>query len=123
MAILAGGQAVIPERPVLIKGRRRGRSVRIENLDQFTITPVQGKTPKFVFQSTEGKLQANEGAPDSVEKAIKGLRKARRWRGIRVKGGPDGVAVDRESHQPNMWLYDLWLAEHLLEKLEDQNSA
>jgi hypothetical protein len=46
------------------------------------------------------------------------LRKAKRWVGIELSAGQDGIAVERESKGQNMWLYDLWLAERLLEALE-----
>jgi len=49
-------------------------------------------------------------------KALKELRKAKRWQGIEVYAGPDGIAVQRESKDTNMWLYDLWLGEYLLDK-------
>jgi hypothetical protein len=48
---------------------------------------------------------------------LKSLRKAKRWRGIDVYAGKDGIAIQRESKGTNMWLYDLWLAEYLMEKI------
>ena len=101
-------------------GERRGRSVRIELLDRHVRTLVQGQPPNFVLRSPDGKLILDGEGLASVGKAIKPLRKARRWRGIQVEGGPEGIAVIRESRRQNMWLYDLWLAEYLLEKFTDR---
>ena len=79
---------------------------------------LQASVPKFRVQSVEGKLTPDEGAPEAAVKAIKSLRKAKRWRGIAVYAGPEGVAVQRQSKGTNMWLYDLWLAEYLLDKID-----
>jgi hypothetical protein len=35
--------------------------------------------------------------------------------GIEVVGGPERIRVLRESPGQNMWLYDMWLIERLLE--------
>jgi hypothetical protein len=59
-----------------------------------------------------------EGAPEVVFKALRSLRKAKRWRGIVVDAGPGGIGIQRQSKGTNMWLYDLWLAEYLLDKIE-----
>jgi len=68
-------------------------------------------------QSKDGKLVPDEGAPESVARALKSLRKAKRWRGIVVHAGPEGIAIQRQSKGTNMWLYDLWLAEYLLDEI------
>jgi hypothetical protein len=73
--------------------------------------------PQFDVQSNQGKLVSNQGAPEEVVKSLKSLRKAKRWQGIAVSAGSEGIAIQRESKGTNMWLYDLWLAEHLLEAL------
>ena len=52
-----------------------------------------------------------------VVELIKNAKKAKRWQGIEVYAGPDGIAIQRESKGTNMWLYDLWLAEYLLDKI------
>jgi hypothetical protein len=36
--------------------------------------------------------------------------------GVTVRGGPDGVVVERKG-DPAAWLCDLWLAERLAEAL------
>jgi hypothetical protein len=39
------------------------------------------------------------------------------WRGIVGHAGPEGIAIQRQSTGTNMWLFDLWLAEHLLDEI------
>jgi hypothetical protein len=84
---------------------------------KHSLTVVQAKTPEFTVQSNDGKLIPDEGAPEAVTKALKSLRKAKRWRGITVYSSPEGIAIQRHSKGTNMWLYDLWLAEYLLDKV------
>ena len=67
-----------------------------------------------------GELVAGEGAPKAVTESLKELRKAKRWVGMESQAGPEGIAVERTpGRRQNMWLYDLWLAERLLEVLEE----
>ncbi|MFC2046248.1 hypothetical protein ACFLTC_01850, partial [Chloroflexota bacterium] len=108
--------AVIPEGAAVVEGIRHGRRVRIDTIGKYSRTLVQAAMPPFTIRSQDGKLHAATGAPTAVTDALKGLRKAKRWRGIEVAGGPDGIGVERQSRGHNMWLYDLWLIERVLEK-------
>jgi hypothetical protein len=117
IAVISGGQKLIPDGPAVVEGERYGRLVHIEMIGRHSLTIVQAKTPEFTVQSNDGKLVPAEGAPEAVVKALKSLRKAKRWLGIVVYAGPEGVAIQRQSKGTNMWLYDLWLAEYLLEKI------
>jgi hypothetical protein len=113
-AMLTGGQTVMPKGTAVLTGTRHGHLVRIETADQVSVTHIQVPVPVFTIRDEVGKLKL-EGEPlETVAKAIKSLRKAKRWRGIKVTGGPEGIKIERKSRQQNMWLYDLWLAEYLL---------
>jgi hypothetical protein len=90
---------------------------QIETIDKHSLTVLQSKMPEFKVQSNDGKLVPDEGASEAVARALKSLRKAKRWRGIAVYAGPEGIAVQRRSTGMNMWLYDLWLAEYLLDEI------
>jgi hypothetical protein len=105
---------------IVLEGSRRGRKVRIEYLSKKSHTLVKIQTPPFEIQSQAGKLTTNDNAPDPVVKALKGLRKAKRWIGIICTGGPDGVWIERETTGHNKWLYDLWLIERVLERFEEE---
>jgi hypothetical protein len=115
-AILGRDQAVIHEGATVLNGSRRGRLVHIETSGKHCYTWVQVEMPPFEIHSQAGKLVADRDAPEAVTRALKGLRKAKRWRGIKVTGGSDGIGIERESSGQNMWLYDLWLIERLLEE-------
>jgi hypothetical protein len=91
--------------------------VHIETIGRYSLTVLQANLPEFRVQSNEGKLVPDRGAPEAVAKALKSLPKAKRWRGMEVNAGPEGIGVQRESKGTNMWLYDLWLAEYLLDKI------
>ena len=117
IAMLGGGQTLVPDGPAIVEGERFGRLVHIETIDKHCLTVVQARLPEFKVLSNEGKLEPDENVPENCVDALKSLRKAKRWRGIAVYAGADGIAVQRESRGTNMWLYDLWLAEYLLDKI------
>ena len=117
IALIAGGQIPIPDGPATAEGERRGRLVHIEKMGRTSLTVVRAAVPAFGVQSGNGKLVADEGAPEAVTRALRSLRKAKRWRGIVAHAGPEGIGISRQSRGTNMWLYDLWLAEYLLHRL------
>jgi hypothetical protein len=118
IGLFGGGQKLIPDGPAVVEGARYGRLVHIETIGKHSLTVMQAGVPEFTVQSNEGKLVPDEGAPEVVFKALRSLRKAKRWRGIVVDAGPGGIGIQRQSKGTNMWLYDLWLAEYLLDKIE-----
>lgn len=105
----------------VIAGTRHGRMVQIEASGKHCLTLVSGEAPRFTVHSQNGKLLPSENAPEPVRSSLKSLRKAKRWVGIELSAGRDGIAVERESKGQNMWLYDLWLAERLLEVLKSSS--
>jgi hypothetical protein len=123
IGLIGGGQKLIPDGPAIVEGERHGRLVHIEKIDKHSLTVLQARLPPFRVESHVGKLIPDEGAPEAVVKALRSLRKARRWRGIVVHAGPEGMAIQRQSKGTNMWLYDLWLAEYLLEKTSPGSGA
>ena len=123
IGLIGGGQQLIPDGPAIVEGERYGRLVHIETIGKHSLTVLQARMPEFKVQSIEGKLVSDKEAPETVTKALKSLRKAKRWRGVVVYAGPEGIAVQRQSKGTNMWLYDLWLAEHLLDKVNAVDQA
>ncbi len=118
IGLMGGGQKLIPDGPAVVEGERYGRLIHIETIDRHSLTVVQANMPEFNVQSNDGKLVPAKGAPEAVKRALESLRKAKRWRGILVHAGPEGIAIQRESTGTNMWLYDLWLAEYLLDRTD-----
>jgi hypothetical protein len=93
-------------------GNRSGRAIEIESQARRSTTQLAAPTPDFEVESVEGKLKGGGKLPASLVAALD-LPKAKRWRGIHVSGGRDGIRIQRESRGQNMWLYDLWLAERI----------
>jgi hypothetical protein len=118
IGLIGGGQKLIPDGSAIVEGERYERLVHIETIDKYSLTVLQANLPEFNVISKEGKLTPDKNAPGEVVNAFKNLRKAKRWQGIEVSAGQDGIAVQRESKGTNMWLYDLWLAEYLLDKID-----
>jgi hypothetical protein len=116
IGIVGGGQQLISDSPSIVEGERNGHLVHIEMLEKRSLVIIQAKFPEFEVHSDEGKLVPKQGAPEQVIAGLKGLRKAKRWQGIQVFAGPQGIGIRRQSKGTNMWLYDLWLAEFLLDK-------
>jgi hypothetical protein len=114
-----GDQEPIPNYPAIFEGERHGRLVHVEPAGTCSLTVVQAQMPEFEAQSHDGKLVPDKAAPEAVAKALKSLRKAKRWLGIVVHAGPEGIGIQRQSRGTNMWLYDLWLAEYLCEAAAD----
>jgi len=107
IGLIGGGQKLIPDSPAIVERERYGRLVHIETIDKYSLTILQANLPEFKVKSREGKLTPDKNAPGDVVNAFKNLRKAKRWQGIEVYAGPDGIAIQRESKGTNMWLYDL----------------
>jgi hypothetical protein len=117
LGMMGGGQAWMPAGPAIAEGERHGRRVHIEMIDRFCLTALEAHLPEFQIQSREGKLTPDESAPQAARDALRSLRKAKRWAGITVFCGSAGIAIRRESKGSNMWLYDLWLVEYLIEAM------
>lgn len=115
IGLINGGQKPIPDGPAIVEGERYGRLVHIETIGKYSLTVLRARMPEFEVQSNDGKLVPDKEAPEAVTKVLRSLRKAKRWRGIVVHAGPEGMGIQRQSTGTNMWLYDLWLAEYLSE--------
>jgi hypothetical protein len=111
--LMAEGQKQTLDGAAIFEGERHGRLVHIETIGKRSLTVLQAEMPELTVRSNDGKLVPDREAPEAVAKALKRLRKAKRWRGIGVQAGPEGIGIQRQSRGTNMWLYDLWLAEYL----------
>jgi len=118
IGLIGGGQDLIPDGPAIVEGERYGRLIHIETIGKHSLTVLQAKVPEFKVESNDGKLVLDKGAPEAVARALSSLRKAKRWRGTVVNAGPEGIGIQRQSKGTNMWLYDLWLAEYLFDKID-----
>jgi hypothetical protein len=116
--VAEGPWGLVAGRSMVLEGTRHGRRVQVVIDGKKNYTMVKAHVPRFTVESREGKLIAGEGTPPAAEESLRELRKARRWVGVELQGGPEGIAVERTpGRKQNMWLYDLWLSERLLDAL------
>ncbi|KAA3647089.1 MAG: hypothetical protein DWQ07_06225 [Chloroflexi bacterium] len=100
----------------VVAGERRGRQIEIVVQPERTLTAFEAQLPEFEIVSENGKLVVGKGTPVKIREDVEGLRKAKRWRGIEIKGGEDGLVITRNKPRgENPWMYDIWLGEYLLE--------
>jgi hypothetical protein len=119
-AVVGAPWGAVAARAKVIEGIRHERPVQILIDGKHTYTMVKARVPQFTVESNKGKLVAGKRAPKAVTNSVNKLRKAKRWMDMEVKAGPDGIVIERtQGRRQNMWLYDLWLAERLLEALEE----
>jgi hypothetical protein len=117
---LEGPWGLVSGAATVLGGTRHGRPVQVVVDGKRNYTVVEAPVPPFTVESRDGKLVAGEGAPRAVEESLKELRKAKRWLGMELQAGSEGIVVERAAgRRQDMWLYDLWLAERLLEALEE----
>jgi hypothetical protein len=93
------------------EGNRHGRAVRLR-LASKTTTEVAGVYPAFQIRNREGRLRPAAGSPPEVETVIAQLNASPLWRGVNVRGGEDGIVVERGDNRSS-WMCDVWLAERL----------
>jgi hypothetical protein len=99
-------------------GVRRGHWVQIREAalehGLAMVVWVGVAAPPFVINGAGGVLSARD-APDEVVAMLARLSRSEVWDGTECVGGPHGIISRRavSSHEPQGWMYDLWLAEAL----------
>jgi hypothetical protein len=98
-----------------LQGERHGRRVTMaRESDGPTTITVGGSYPEFSVKPDGDRLRAARGAPAQVGRALGSLSRSKRWKGIELRAGGDGIAVERRRDGSGFdWLCDLWLAERL----------
>jgi hypothetical protein len=80
---------------------------------------VEAAVAPFHVRADGGRPVPAPGAPPEVEETLAGLAPAPEvWKDVEVEGGPDGIVARRPvtAHSQG-YVYDLWLAERLAERL------
>jgi hypothetical protein len=102
---------------VVMAGERYGRQVSVCFPGGEFHTPsavtLAGPLPEFDIRFKRGRLRADPGGPGGLGHALGSLPASKRWKGVKVEGGPDGLIVYRGSSGEGDWLRDLWLAERI----------
>ena len=99
-------------------GERHGRQVTVrmpadEGVRALCQVRIAGAAPEFEFRSRDGRLKAEDGAPQAVAEALKSVPNSTRWNGLRGTAGPDGIEIEHKGAGHGDWLLDLWLAERI----------
>ena len=102
--------------PLVLQGKRHGRSVNVSQEGSGSVTTVKGAVPQFQAKITDGRLRAGKQAPEAVAAALEQIPGSDTWKGVKVRGGSGGVVVERKRGREH-WLCDLWLAERLASSL------
>jgi hypothetical protein len=102
--------------PMVLEGKRHGRSVTVNQEGTDSVTTVKGSSPAFEAKVRDGRLGAGKEAPAEVAAALEGIPRSERWKGVVVHGGRGGIVVERKRNREE-WLCDLWLAERLAAQL------
>jgi hypothetical protein len=100
---------------MVITGERGGRGVAIEATHEFSLVRLDVPTKPFQIEGRGDELIADPDAPDWVTSALGKIRAPARWRATTIRGGAEGLSVERPGNDGKSWLYDLWLAERLIE--------
>jgi hypothetical protein len=101
--------------PTVMRGQRHGRRVEVRQEQGLSEVRVDASVPEFEAKARDGHLVANDGGSNAAA-VLRGLPASKRWKGVKVHGGANGVVVDRKG-DPGAWLCDLWLAERLAAQL------
>jgi hypothetical protein len=103
-----------------LEGERHGRHVTMQReSDGPTIVTVGGSYPEFSVKSDGDRLRAARGAPAQVGRTLGSLSRSKEWKGVELKAGGDGIAVERRRDSSGLaWLCDLWLAERLADAVQ-----
>jgi hypothetical protein len=98
-----------------LEGERHGRRVSMRReSDGATVIAVGGSYPEFSVRSDGDRLRAARGSPPQVGRALGSLSRSKRWNGMELRAGADGITVERRRDSSGFdWLCDLWLAERL----------
>jgi hypothetical protein len=97
---------------VVYTGTRHGRAVWVR-LEGGAVTYLGGSYPEFEIQVKGERLRATDGAPSAVAAVVEPLRPSSWWKGVEVRGGADGITVERKRAGAQHWMRDLWLAERV----------
>jgi hypothetical protein len=102
--------------PMVTEGQRHGRRVSVRREDGATEVLVAAPSPQFATKASDGRL--GSGRDDAIRDALEAVPASTRWNGVRLRGGPDGIVVERRRGAgAGDWLCDLWLAERVAEGL------
>ncbi len=113
----------------VLAGERHGREVSVcfpaggQGVRSPSAVTIGVELPELEAGYRDGRLRAERGAPPEVGRVLGSLPASKRWSGVHVEGGPEGLVAYRKSSGEGDWLCDLWLAERLVAALDRSESV
>jgi hypothetical protein len=71
--------------PIVLEGKRNGRSVSVNQEDNTSVTSVRGSAPPFEAKARDGRIRAADGAAPAVAAALEEIPNSTRWKGVEVE--------------------------------------
>jgi hypothetical protein len=102
--------------PTVMTSERHGRRVEVRQEQGRSETTVHDPVPEFEARVRRGRFAVENEAGDATA-VLEAISGSERWKGVRIRGGPEGVVVERNG-DPAAWLCDLWLAERVADELQ-----
>lgn len=103
----------------VMAGSRHGREVSVcfpaggSGVRSPSAVTLGGAVAELEASFRDGRLRAKKGGPPEVGRSLGSMPASKRWSGVKVEGGPEGLIVYRRSSREGDWLCDLWLAERI----------
>lgn len=108
-----GRRPLAPHGNTEIRGMRHGRMVVVRLREASTEVVIEAHVPPFALRGAMDGWDDVCDAPPEVREVLGSLMPNRRWQGLQVTGGEDGVRLHRAQDSARSWMHDLWLAELL----------
>jgi hypothetical protein len=108
---------------VVLEGRRHERGVSVcfpadgQGVRSPSAVTLAGAMAELEASFKDGRLRAKRGGPPELGRSLGSMPASKRWSGVQVEGGPEGLVVYRRSSREGDWLCDLWLAERLADAI------
>ena len=104
---------------LLISGKRHGRAVSVAMGGGTTRVRVHAASAQFEAKSSDGGIRGRSGeVPAEIESALRLVPASVDWKGVAVRGGPEGIEVVLDGTGGRRWLAGLWLVERLADAAE-----
>lgn len=96
-----------------------GGTTLMSNRHVRQITVLRVAAPRFTLAVTGGRPAAVEGGTPELDGLLGALGESEAvWADLRASAGPEGIVLHRPViTAPGFWIYDLWLAERIAQRL------
>jgi len=110
------GLSSILETEVVYGGTRHGKPVGIGVGQSGSVAWMEEPMPKFTATCRASGFQFEGAAPLELRRWCESLPRLQVWKDSEITAGERGLAVCRPVIGTYLWLYDLWLAENMVQR-------